>query len=81
MPSASKTWGPGLRSRKTPGTAKIRYSHHCNVFGYTLEDYVEVLRVLEDADGLAGYELNISCPNVKRGACSSAATRPASPSC
>jgi dihydroorotate dehydrogenase (NAD+) catalytic subunit len=37
------------------------------VFGYALEDYVEVLRVLEDADGLAGYELNISCPNVKRG--------------
>ena len=38
-----------------------------NVFGYTLEDYVEVIRVLEDADGLAGYELNISCPNVKKG--------------
>jgi dihydroorotate dehydrogenase (NAD+) catalytic subunit len=38
-----------------------------NVFGYTIEDYVEVLRVLEDADGLAGYELNISCPNVKCG--------------
>lgn len=38
-----------------------------NVFGYTLEDYVEVLRVLENAEGLAGYELNISCPNVKRG--------------
>jgi dihydroorotate dehydrogenase (NAD+) catalytic subunit len=38
-----------------------------NVFGYTLEDYVEVIRVLEDTDGLAGYELNISCPNVRRG--------------
>jgi dihydroorotate dehydrogenase (NAD+) catalytic subunit len=38
-----------------------------NVFGYTLEDYVEVIRVLEDAEGLAGYELNISCPNVKKG--------------
>ncbi|HKW62789.1 MAG TPA: dihydroorotate dehydrogenase [Candidatus Acidoferrum sp.] len=38
-----------------------------NVFGYTLEDYVEVIRVLEGAEGLAGYELNISCPNVKRG--------------
>src|SRR2546429_5625663 len=38
-----------------------------NVFGYTLEDYVEVIRVLESAEGLAGYELNISCPNVKRG--------------
>ena len=44
------------------GTAII-----ANVFGYSLEDYVEVIRVLEDAEGLAGYELNISCPNVKRG--------------
>src|SRR6266478_4401448 len=38
-----------------------------NVFGYCLEDYVEVIRVLEDAEGLAGYELNVSCPNVKKG--------------
>jgi len=38
-----------------------------NVFGYTLEDYVEVIRILEDAEGLAGYELNVSCPNVKKG--------------
>jgi dihydroorotate dehydrogenase (NAD+) catalytic subunit len=38
-----------------------------NVFGYTLGDYVEVISVLEDAEGLAGYELNISCPNVQRG--------------
>ncbi len=38
-----------------------------NVFGYTLDDYVEVIRVLEDAEGLAGYELNVSCPNVKKG--------------
>jgi dihydroorotate dehydrogenase (NAD+) catalytic subunit len=47
---------------KNCGTAVI-----ANVFGYTLEDYVEVLRVLEDAEGLAGYELNVSCPNVKCG--------------
>ncbi len=38
-----------------------------NVFGYAVEDYVEVLRVLEDAEGLAGYELNVSCPNTKHG--------------
>lgn len=38
-----------------------------NVFGYEIADYIEVIRVLEDAEGLAGYELNISCPNVKRG--------------
>jgi dihydroorotate dehydrogenase (NAD+) catalytic subunit len=38
-----------------------------NVLGRTVEDYVEVIRVLEDAEGVAGYELNISCPNVKKG--------------
>ena len=38
-----------------------------NVFGYNLADYVEVLGVLEDAEGLAAYELNVSCPNTKRG--------------
>jgi len=38
-----------------------------NVFGYALEDYVEVIQVLEDAEGVAVYELNISCPNVKKG--------------
>ena len=45
--------------------------HNCailaNVFGYTISDYVEVIRVLEDAEGLTGYELNISCPNVEQG--------------
>jgi dihydroorotate dehydrogenase (NAD+) catalytic subunit len=50
---------PILRKYDTPVLA--------NVFGYALEDYVEVIRVLEDAEGLAGYELNISCPNVKKG--------------
>jgi len=38
-----------------------------NVFGRSVTEYVEVIRVLEDADGVAAYELNISCPNVERG--------------
>ncbi len=38
-----------------------------NVFGYRVEDYLEVLRALEDTEGLAAYELNISCPNTKEG--------------
>jgi len=38
-----------------------------NVFGKSVTEYVEVIRVLEDAEGLAAYELNISCPNVERG--------------
>lgn len=38
-----------------------------NLFGYAVEDYIEVVRVLEDADGIAAYELNVSCPNTKHG--------------
>jgi dihydroorotate dehydrogenase (NAD+) catalytic subunit len=38
-----------------------------NVFGYCLEEYAEVIRRLEDAEGITAYELNISCPNVKKG--------------
>jgi len=54
-------------SQKLPLLRKFNTVVVANVFGYTLEDYVEVIRVLESAEGLAGYELNISCPNVKRG--------------
>ena len=54
-------------AEKLPVLRKFDTAVIANVFGYTLEDYVEVIRALEDADGLAGYELNISCPNVKKG--------------
>ena len=52
---------------KLPLLQKYNTNVIVNVFGYTLEDYVEVIRQLEDAPGIAAYELNISCPNVKRG--------------
>jgi dihydroorotate dehydrogenase (NAD+) catalytic subunit len=47
----------------------LKYNTHriVNVFGYCLDDYVEVIRRLEAADGISAYELNISCPNVKKG--------------
>lgn len=38
-----------------------------NVAGRTLEEYQEVVTVLEQQEGIAGYELNFSCPNVKEG--------------
>lgn len=38
-----------------------------NVFGYSIDDYLEVVQMLNDAEGVAAYELNISCPNVKQG--------------
>jgi dihydroorotate dehydrogenase (NAD+) catalytic subunit len=38
-----------------------------NVCGTTLDEYVEVSRILSDAEGVAAIELNISCPNIKEG--------------
>src|SRR5713101_7867270 len=38
-----------------------------NVCGTTLDEYVEVSRILSDAEGVAALELNISCPNIKEG--------------
>jgi len=38
-----------------------------NVFGYTVADYVAVIERLNRADGIAAYELNVSCPNVHAG--------------
>jgi dihydroorotate dehydrogenase (NAD+) catalytic subunit len=52
---------------KLPFLRKYDTAVLANVFGYCTVDYVEVIRILEDAEGLAGYELNISCPNVKKG--------------
>lgn len=54
-------------AEKLPILRKYDTAVIANVFGYSVEDYVEVIRVLEDANGLAAYELNISCPNVKEG--------------
>src|SRR5258708_14558233 len=38
-----------------------------NVCGYTVGDYVSVIERLNDAEGIAAYELNVSCPNVHAG--------------
>lgn len=38
-----------------------------NVFGYTVADYIAVIERLNQAEGIAAYELNVSCPNVHSG--------------
>ncbi len=38
-----------------------------NVFGYAVEDYVAVVRVLNAVEGIAMYEINASCPNTTHG--------------
>lgn len=39
-----------------------------NIAGDSPDDYVELAEILSDASGVAGLEINISCPNVKKGA-------------
>ncbi len=52
---------------KLPELRGLSAAVFANVFGYETADYVEVVRALEDAEGLAAYELNVSCPNTKHG--------------
>jgi dihydroorotate dehydrogenase (NAD+) catalytic subunit len=54
-------------AEKLPVLRKYDTAVVANVFGYCVKDYAEVIRILEDAEGLAAYELNISCPNVQKG--------------
>ena len=50
------------RLRRIKGLVTI-----ANVFGFTIEDSVEVIQHLNDADGVAMLELNASCPNTSHG--------------
>jgi dihydroorotate dehydrogenase (NAD+) catalytic subunit len=38
-----------------------------NVFGYTREDYERTIEILNEGEGIAAYELNVSCPNTEHG--------------
>ena len=52
---------------KLPKLRRYAVPVFANVFGYCDDDYLEVIRKLEDVEGIAGYELNVSCPNTKEG--------------
>lgn len=54
-------------TEKLPELRRFDTAIIANVFGYTISEYTEVIRILEDAEGLTAYELNISCPNVDHG--------------
>jgi len=62
--------GIGVRrfvSEMLPTLRAHRATVIVNVCGTTLDEYVEVSRILADAEGVAAIELNISCPNIKEG--------------
>jgi len=52
---------------KLPALRRFKTAVFANVFGYAPEHYLEVIQVLEDAEGIAGYEVNVSCPNTRHG--------------
>jgi dihydroorotate dehydrogenase (NAD+) catalytic subunit len=54
-------------AEKLPKLRAYRTAVVANVFGKTVQEYVQVVEILESAEGLAAYELNISCPNVSKG--------------
>ncbi len=61
---------PGVEKFLTEIYPKIEHldTHFiANVFGESEEEYVEVCIALEDAPKVVAYELNVSCPNVKKG--------------
>src|SRR5437868_1863178 len=62
--------GIGVRrfvDEKLPELRARRATVFVNVCGSTLDEYVEVSRILSDHEGVAAIELNISCPNIKEG--------------
>ena len=55
-------------SRKLPPLSRYpRCKVIVNVFGYTVGEYIAVIERLNQAQGIAAYELNVSCPNVHAG--------------
>lgn len=56
-----------LAAKKLPELRKYDTNIIVNVVGFDLQEYLYAIRLLNDCPGVAALELNISCPNVKRG--------------
>jgi dihydroorotate dehydrogenase (NAD+) catalytic subunit len=62
--------GIGVRrfiDEKLPELRQRRAIVFVNICGTTIDEYVELARILSDAEGVHAIELNISCPNIKEG--------------
>jgi dihydroorotate dehydrogenase (NAD+) catalytic subunit len=62
--------GIGVRryiSEKLPELRRLGATNIINICGSTLDEYVELARILSDEDGVHALEVNISCPNIKEG--------------
>jgi dihydroorotate dehydrogenase (NAD+) catalytic subunit len=54
-------------AEKLPELRRLGATTIVNICGSTLDEYVDIARVLSDHEGVAAIELNISCPNIKEG--------------
>lgn len=54
-------------TEKLPFLRTLRTRCIVNVFGYSTEDYIRAIEILNQGEGIHGYELNISCPNTRCG--------------
>ena len=52
---------------KMPFLRQVHCAIFVNVFGFSEDEYVEVVEKLNLCEGISAYELNISCPNTKHG--------------
>lgn len=59
---------PAFLEEKLPHLREIKnIVVMANIFGYAREDYERTIEILNDGEGIAAYELNVSCPNTAHG--------------
>jgi dihydroorotate dehydrogenase (NAD+) catalytic subunit len=61
---------PGVKifiKEKLPFLKQYNVAVIVNVFGETLDEYKQVVEIVSETEGVHGLEINISCPNVKKG--------------
>ena len=52
---------------KLPFLQELTTNVFVNIYGKSVEEYAELASIIDDLDGICGIEVNISCPNVKKG--------------
>jgi len=54
-------------NEKLPFLRTLETAVIVNIAASSVDEYCEVVRILDEQDGVDGYEINVSCPNVREG--------------
>ncbi len=52
---------------KIPFLTNLKSTIICNIAASTVEEYEECVKILDEQEAIKGFEINVSCPNVKEG--------------